>query len=143
MKKRKSPRQELWDAIVHDFAGEQGQKIQHMLINDAPKYGNDNDDVDQLVVDAYASYIDEMKKYPNTRYGRGPIGGIRYAGTSSISANVGQGFGQWQTPDGMNMPKHHWLKDVHLLIVVIRCVQQLSLNQYQNYQPMKLQVVFY
>lgn len=71
-----------------------------MLINDAPKYGNDNDDVDQLVVDAYASYIDEMKKYPNTRYGRGPIGGIRYAGTSSISANVGQGFGTMATPDG-------------------------------------------
>lgn len=97
---KKITRQELWDAIVHDFAGEQGQKIQHMLINDAPKYGNDNDDVDQLVVDAYASYIDEMKKYPNTRYGRGPIGGIRYAGTSSISANVGQGFGTMATPDG-------------------------------------------
>ena len=41
-----------------------------MLIEEAPKYGNDNDEVDQLVVDAYASYIDEMKKYPNTRYGR-------------------------------------------------------------------------
>ncbi len=100
---KKITRQELWDAIVHDFAGEQGQKIQHMLINDAPKYGNDNDDVDQLVVDAYASYIDEMKKYPNTRYGRGPIGGIRYAGTSSISAEMlAQGFGthgdtRWKT----------------------------------------------
>ena len=96
----KISRQELWDAIVNDFAGEEGQRIQRMLVNDAPKYGNDNDDVDQLVVDAYASYIDEMKKYPNTRYGRGPIGGIRYAGTSSISANVGQGFGTMATPDG-------------------------------------------
>ena len=47
-----------------------------------------------------------MKKYPNTRYGRGPIGGIRYAGTSSISANVGQGFGTMATPDE-DMPKHH------------------------------------
>ncbi|MFR6666450.1 MAG: glycine radical domain-containing protein, partial [Thomasclavelia spiroformis] len=45
-------------------------------------------------------YIDEMKKYPNTRYNRGPIGGIRYAGTSSISANVGQGFSTMATPDG-------------------------------------------
>ena len=34
-----------------------------MLIEEAPKYGNDNDEVDQLVVVAYASYIDEMKKY--------------------------------------------------------------------------------
>ena len=41
-----------------------------------------------------------MKKYPNTRYQRGPIGGIRYAGTSSISANVGQGLGTMATPDG-------------------------------------------
>ncbi len=97
---KKISRQELWDALVSDFAGEEGQRIQRMLMNDAPKYGNDNDDVDQLVVDAYASYIDEMKKYPNTRYGRGPIGGIRYAGTSSVSANVGQGFGTMATPDG-------------------------------------------
>lgn len=64
-----------------------------MLIEDAPKYGNDDDAVDQLAVDAYAPYIDEIKKYPNTRHLRGPIGGIRYAGTSSISANVGQGMG--------------------------------------------------
>ena len=63
-------------------------------------YGNDIDEVDQLVVDVYNIYIDEMKKYPNTRYGRGPIGGIRYAGTSSISANVGQGYGTMATPDG-------------------------------------------
>ncbi len=44
--------------------------------------------------------MDEIAKYPNTRYGRGPIGGIRYSGTSSISANVGQGRGTLATPDG-------------------------------------------
>ena len=32
----------------------------------------------------------------------GPIGGIRYGGTSSISANVGQGMGTIATPDGRN-----------------------------------------
>lgn len=97
---KKITQQQLWDALVDDFQSEESQRIQRMLIEEAPKYGNDNDEVDQLVVDAYASYIDEMKKYPNTRYGRGPIGGIRYAGTSSISANVGQGFGTMATPDG-------------------------------------------
>ena len=71
-----------------------------MLIQEAPKYGNDDDYADQLIVKAYDSYIDEMKKYPNTRHNRGPIGGIRYAGTSSISANVGQGYGTMATPDG-------------------------------------------
>ena len=94
--------QQLWDALCDDFSSPENKKIQNMLINDAPKYGNDNDYVDQLVVEVYDTYIDEMKKYPNTRYGRGPIGGIRYAGTSSISANVGQGYGTMATPDGRN-----------------------------------------
>jgi formate C-acetyltransferase len=91
---------ELMDALESNFAGEDGERIRQMLINDAPKYGNDDDRVDKLVVQAYNSYIDEMKKYPNTRYQRGPIGGVRYAGTSSISANVGQGFGTMATPNG-------------------------------------------
>lgn len=93
-------REKLMEVLAADFAGEEGEKIRQMLINEAPKYGNDDDYVDKLVVEAYDSYLDEMKKYPNTRYGRGPIGGIRYGGTSSISANVGQGFGTMATPDG-------------------------------------------
>ena len=91
---------QLMDALESDFAGAEGEQVRQMLLNEAPKYGNDDDRADLLVVDAYASYIDEMKKYPSTRYGRGPIGGIRYAGTSSISANVGQGFGTMATPNG-------------------------------------------
>lgn len=93
---------QLFAALEDDFTSPENKRIQNMLINDAPKYGNDIDYVDNLVVDVYNVYIDEMKKYPNTRYGRGPIGGIRYAGTSSISANVGQGFGTMATPDGRN-----------------------------------------
>lgn len=99
--KRITP-QELWDALMDDFQSPKNKAIQEMLIHDAPKYGNDDDDVDLLVVDAYETYIDEVTKYPNTRYGRGPIGGTRYAGTSSISANVGQGKGTLATPDGRN-----------------------------------------
>ncbi|MBR1629512.1 MAG: glycyl radical protein, partial [Lachnospiraceae bacterium] len=91
---------QLWEAILDDFTSPENQRIQDMLIHDAPKYGNDIDDADQLVVEAYDSYLDEIKKYPNTRYQRGPIGGIRYGGTSSISANVGQGMGTMATPDG-------------------------------------------
>ncbi|VTS16254.1 formate acetyltransferase [Streptococcus porcinus] len=92
--------EELWHALETDFAGDRGEEIRQMLINDAPKYGNDDDYADQLVVEAYDTYIDEIAKYPNTRYNRGPIGGIRYSGTSSISANVGQGKGTLATPDG-------------------------------------------
>ena len=91
---------QLWDAILDDFSSPENEKIRQMLLTDAPKYGNDNDYVDSLIVEAYDPYIDEIKKYPSTRYMRGPIGGIRYAGTSSISANVGQGMGTMATPDG-------------------------------------------
>lgn len=92
--------QQLWNAMLDDFSSAESQRIQHMLIHEAPKYGNDNDYVDQLVVDVYQVYLDEIKKYPNTRHQRGPIGGIRYGGTSSISANVGQGMTTMATPDG-------------------------------------------
>ncbi len=99
---KKITREQLWNAILDDFQSPENQKIQEMLINEAPKYGNDDDYADKLIVEAYDSYIDEIRKYPNTRYQRGPIGGIRYAGTSSISANVGQGMGTMATPDGRN-----------------------------------------
>ena len=99
---KKITKQELWDAILDDFSSPENKKIQEMLIREAPKYGNDDDYVDQLIVEAYDSYIEEIEKYPNTRYNRGPIGGIRYAGTSSISANVGQGMSTMATPDGRN-----------------------------------------
>lgn len=99
---KKITRQELWDAILDDFSSPKNKKFQEMLIREAPKYGNDDDYVDQLIVEAYDSYIEEIEKYPNTRYNRGPIGGIRYAGTSSISANVGQGMSTMATPDGRN-----------------------------------------
>ncbi|RHE36788.1 glycyl radical protein [Eubacterium sp. AM28-29] len=99
---KKITRQELWNAILDDFSSPENKKIQEMLIREAPKYGNDDDYVDQLIVEAYDSYIEEIEKYPNTRYNRGPIGGIRYAGTSSISANVGQGMSTMATPDGRN-----------------------------------------
>ena len=91
--------QELWDALLSDFAGERGEQIRALLL-DAPKYGNDDDYVDTLLVRAYDTCIDEIFAHHNTRHGRGPIGGGYYAGTSSISANVPQGASTMATPDG-------------------------------------------
>ena len=92
-------RKELWDALIDDFSGDRGEHVRQLLLK-APKYGNDNDYVDNLVVEGYDSYIGEIAKHVNTRFGRGPIGGRYYAGTSSISANVPQGAGTCATPDG-------------------------------------------
>lgn len=96
----KLSQQEMANYLANDFAGDEGEIIRQMLLNRVAKYGNDDDSVDLLLVDAYQSYIDEIGKYHNTRFGRGPIGGGYYAGTSSISANVPFGAGTMATPDG-------------------------------------------
>ncbi|NMU84172.1 formate C-acetyltransferase/glycerol dehydratase family glycyl radical enzyme, partial [Vibrio parahaemolyticus] len=75
---------ELAKALAEDFDGMENEQLRQRLINFAPKYGNDDDAVDQLLADAYQVYIDELEQFVNTRYGRGPIGGGYYAGTSSI-----------------------------------------------------------
>jgi formate C-acetyltransferase len=93
-------KEELLEAIESDFEGQQGEKIRQLLLNFAPKYGNDDDEVDQLLTDAYTLFVDEIEKYHTTRYGRGPIGCRYYAGTSSISANVPSGAVLPATPDG-------------------------------------------
>ncbi|WP_061795114.1 formate C-acetyltransferase/glycerol dehydratase family glycyl radical enzyme [Serratia ficaria] len=92
--------QQLAAALANDFDGLDGERLRLRLLNAAPKYGNDVDEVDQLLVRAYRTYIEELKQYRNTRFGRGPIGGGYYAGTSSISANVPFGAATLATPDG-------------------------------------------
>jgi pyruvate formate-lyase/glycerol dehydratase family glycyl radical enzyme len=90
----------LMETLKDNFEGIEGEKIRQTLLNFAPKYGNDDDYVDELLTEAYSYYIDELKKYHTTRYGRGPIGCGYYAGTSSISANVPSGSVVPATPDG-------------------------------------------
>ena len=92
--------QQLAAALAADFDGLSHEQLRQRLINSAPKYGNDDESVDALLVRAYQTYIDELKQYHNPRYGRGPIGGKYYAGTSSISANVPFGAATMATPDG-------------------------------------------
>jgi pyruvate formate-lyase/glycerol dehydratase family glycyl radical enzyme len=93
-------REQLWQAIVNNYEGAEGERIRQLLLNCAPKFGNDDDYVDKLLVEAFTEFIDEIEKHRNTRYGRGPIGGGYFAGTSSISANVPSGAVVGATPDG-------------------------------------------
>jgi formate C-acetyltransferase len=93
-------KEELLAALEQNFEGREGEKIRQLLLNFAPKYGNDEDYVDLLLRDAYMEFISELEKYHTTRYNRGPIGCKYYAGTSSISANVPSGAVVPATPDG-------------------------------------------
>jgi pyruvate formate-lyase/glycerol dehydratase family glycyl radical enzyme len=90
----------LLENLKNNFEGKEGERIRQILLNYAPKYGNDDDYVDNLLIEAYKYYIEEIDKHHTTRYGRGPIGCRYYAGTSSISANVPSGSVVPATPDG-------------------------------------------
>jgi len=96
----KITKNQLLEALESDFEGKDGEKTRQLLLNFAPKFGNDDDYVDLLLKDAYMEYIHEIDKYRTTRYNRGPIGCKYYAGTSSISANVPSGAVVPATPDG-------------------------------------------
>ena len=93
-------KEDLMKQLSNNFEGTEGEKIRQILLNYAPKYGNDENYIDILLREAYMDYINELKKYHTTRYGRGPIGCHYYAGTSSISANVPSGAVVPATPDG-------------------------------------------
>lgn len=97
---RKISKEELAKHLENNFEGPDGEKIRQILLNYAPKYGNDDNYVDILLRETYMDFINELKKYHTTRYGRGPIGCHYYAGTSSISANVPSGAVVPATPDG-------------------------------------------
>lgn len=76
-----------------------GPDIRKMLL-DAPKYGNDDDYVDDIMVDYFRFICEETAKYKTTRSGRGPIGCIWQPSTSSVSSNVPCGECVGATPDG-------------------------------------------
>lgn len=86
--------------LKNNFEGQEGERVRQILLNYAPKYGNDDDYVDNLLIEAYNYFIDELEKYHTSRFGRGPIGCRYYAGTSSISSNVPSGSVVPATPDG-------------------------------------------
>ena len=90
---------QIQTALGTNFAGIEGEKIRQKLLA-APKYGNDIDEVDQFAERVLNEYLEIVKPYRNTRYGRGPVGGNYAGSTSNISANVPLGQPVCATPDG-------------------------------------------
>lgn len=71
-----------------------GEYVRQMLLNRAPKFGNDVDDVDELTKEAGLIYCKEIEKYKN------PRGGIFQPGLYPASINVAMGGATGATPDG-------------------------------------------
>lgn len=91
--------EELMDAIHHNWKGEEGERIRNLCLS-VPKFGNDNDEVDQIVSDVYESYLDLLPSYHTLREGKGPEVSCYTMSTSNITSYVPNGMDVGATPDG-------------------------------------------
>lgn len=83
---------ELIEAIDSNFKNR--EKLRQILINKSPKWGNDDDYVDDLACEVAKIYCNEVSKYKNTR------GGTYRPGIYSVSANVPLGLHVAALPNG-------------------------------------------
>ncbi len=72
----------------------EGEYIRQMLINGAPKYGNDLDEADDMAREVALIYCTEVQRYRN------PRGGQFQPGLYPVSANVPMGQACGATADG-------------------------------------------
>ncbi|MBW1994259.1 MAG: glycyl radical protein [Deltaproteobacteria bacterium] len=89
---RRLSMEQLLDALKYNFEGM--EDIRQMLINRAPKFGNDDDRADVLCNTVLKIYCDEVRRYENPRNGSF-IGALYY-----LTANIPFGFKTAATPDG-------------------------------------------
>lgn len=83
---------QLRKTLVQDFEGQ--EYLRQTILNRLPKFGNDNDDVDALVVMATNVFFDELERYVNAR------GGKFWPALYSVTAQVGLGNGTAAGADG-------------------------------------------
>jgi len=89
---KKISMKELQEVLLSNFEGK--EPLRQMLINRAPKYGNDDDYADGLVAEMQRFFTEELKKY------RSPRGGTFRPGFWTILANMTLGRFTGATPDG-------------------------------------------
>ena len=89
---KKVGKDELLDALSQDFEGQ--ERLRLMLLNRAPKFGNDDDYVDSLAAEIVEYTAGEVSKHRN------PRGGGYIFGLFSYGEYIGHGLVTGATPDG-------------------------------------------
>ncbi len=90
---------ELRQALEHNFDGDGYDEIRNSLLK-APKFGNADTYVDDIAVELYDAYSEEVEKNLNW------LGGPWRASTISVTAQVIQGNACGATPDGRKAGEH-------------------------------------
>lgn len=90
--KKTIDRQVLLNAIRNNFKDE--EQLRQKCLNDAPKYGNDIEWIDELGSQWIRYFADSIKKYRNLRNGK------YHTGLYTVSAHIPMGKNVGATPDG-------------------------------------------
>ena len=91
--------EQLLDAMKENWKTPEAKKI-HKMILKVPKFGNDSDEVDQIVKEVFDSYLDLLPHYETLRKSKGPKVSCYTMSTSNITSYVPNGFDVGATPDG-------------------------------------------
>jgi pyruvate formate-lyase/glycerol dehydratase family glycyl radical enzyme len=90
---------QLKSALSDNWQSLESAKI-HQMIRHLPKYGNDIDEVDEIVANVFESYLELLPSYKTERSGKGPVISCYTMSTSNITAYVPNGLEVGATPDG-------------------------------------------
>lgn len=85
-------REQLTEVLKNNFEGQ--ERLRQLLLNAAPKFGNDWEDVDALAAQILEMFWKEIQKYPTGR------GGYYVGGCSLLTAGVTYGATMGAMPDG-------------------------------------------
>jgi formate C-acetyltransferase len=77
-----------------------GEEIRQILLKSNSKFGNDNDEPDNIAAYIMKYLSDREMQYKNTRYGKGPIGGKFIPSTATVASHVLTGQIVGATADG-------------------------------------------
>ena len=86
--------EEIYKTAKNNSAGGKDYSDLIKMIDELPKFGNDNDEVDMFARDVAYTYTKPLEQYKN------PRGGQYQAGLYPVSANVPLGAQTGATPDG-------------------------------------------
>jgi pyruvate-formate lyase len=89
---RKLSMAEMIEILESDFEGREETRL--MFLNRAPKYGNDDDEVDDIAREVVDIFAGELDRYRN------PRGGSFTTSLYSVTSHVAMGYLMSATPDG-------------------------------------------
>lgn len=89
---KKITKEKLMEMIKADFNGFERER--QMLLNAVPKFGNDNDEADEMAARVLGLYWDEIAKYKSVR------GGVYTGACSLLTGGIGYGHDTGALPDG-------------------------------------------